>query len=302
MATKLRKLLKRKRKEMKKSRIREQSTSTLRGFLSDYMENTSIHGLKYIGETNRSWFERIWWCLVLLVSALLCGAAIWQQMIKWEQNPVIVTFAERPTPIWQIPFPAVTICPNAKAAKTVIDLKKVYRYFVVDKKSLYNLSAGTIEKILALSQVCGPAVFEDIDPENQTNCAKCEETLWTMRPKKEQFCFSCTYIGETNDCQDFEEVLTDEGVCYTYNGLYRYNGTAENFISSTDHWTLDEGYVTTSLKKDRKHVYPRRALGSGMEFGIHVMLVQLIRDMDEFCRGPYQGFKVVFRFFFSLFL
>ena len=31
-----------------------------------------------------------------------------------------MSFAERPTPIWEIPFPAVTICPEIKATKTFV--------------------------------------------------------------------------------------------------------------------------------------------------------------------------------------
>lgn len=31
---------------------------------------------------------------------------------KWEVAPVIVTFATKETPIYEIPFPAVTICPE----------------------------------------------------------------------------------------------------------------------------------------------------------------------------------------------
>lgn len=31
---------------------------------------------------------------------------------KWHQNPVIVTFSEKMTPLKDIAFPAVTICPE----------------------------------------------------------------------------------------------------------------------------------------------------------------------------------------------
>jgi hypothetical protein len=31
-----------------------------------------------------------------MVSAILCGAAIWQQRVKWDQHLVVVTFTEEP--------------------------------------------------------------------------------------------------------------------------------------------------------------------------------------------------------------
>lgn len=36
---------------------------------------------------------------------------------KWKNNPVIVSLAETSTPIWEIPFPTVTICPLAKSKR-----------------------------------------------------------------------------------------------------------------------------------------------------------------------------------------
>ena len=33
-----------------------------------------------------------------------------QEMIHWAQSPVIITFDSLETSIWEIPFPAVTVC------------------------------------------------------------------------------------------------------------------------------------------------------------------------------------------------
>ena len=35
---------------------------------------------------------------------------ILQIMIKWRRDPVYVAFDTTSTPVWQVPFPAVTIC------------------------------------------------------------------------------------------------------------------------------------------------------------------------------------------------
>lgn len=36
---------------------------------------------------------------------------------KWRNSPVLVSFATRQTPVYDIPFPAVTICPEIKSDK-----------------------------------------------------------------------------------------------------------------------------------------------------------------------------------------
>lgn len=46
-----------------------------------------------------------------MVLCALLTSNIW---LKWNQNPVIVTFDDKPTPIANIPFPAITLCPIQK--------------------------------------------------------------------------------------------------------------------------------------------------------------------------------------------
>lgn len=45
---------------------------------------------------------------------------------KWDTNPVIVSLSERATPMWKIPFPAVTICPAVKNSTTNINFTEIY--------------------------------------------------------------------------------------------------------------------------------------------------------------------------------
>lgn len=39
---------------------------------------------------------------------------IHETFLKWRDNPVIIGFENVPTEIWEIPFPAITICPEDK--------------------------------------------------------------------------------------------------------------------------------------------------------------------------------------------
>lgn len=45
---------------------------------------------------------------------------------KWNNNPVIVSFAEKSTPVWQIPFPTVTVCTETKGRQTVLNFTEMY--------------------------------------------------------------------------------------------------------------------------------------------------------------------------------
>lgn len=46
-----------------------------------------------------------------------CIVSIYMVYKKWDRSPVIVSFATRGTPIYTIPFPSVTVCPEAKSVQ-----------------------------------------------------------------------------------------------------------------------------------------------------------------------------------------
>lgn len=96
------------------------------GLFSDYTNNSSIHGVRYMGERHRPWVERVWWIIAFCLSIIACSKLIYNVWNKWDQSPVIVSFAEKSTPVWQIPFPAVTMCPETKAQSSKFNYTEIY--------------------------------------------------------------------------------------------------------------------------------------------------------------------------------
>ncbi|EDS26207.1 gonad-specific amiloride-sensitive sodium channel 1 [Culex quinquefasciatus] len=92
--------------------------ATLRKRIGDlfreYCSHSSIHCINYIGSAQRSRWERLWWVAMLILSIYGCARLIQNIYYRWEHKPVIVSFDEKPTSVLQIPFPAVTICPETK--------------------------------------------------------------------------------------------------------------------------------------------------------------------------------------------
>lgn len=70
---------------------------------------------------------------------------IFQLYIKWEQSPVIVSFSEKSTPIYEIPFPSVTICPETKAKKNMIDFTETYHKMLAQGRSPFNISDDELD-------------------------------------------------------------------------------------------------------------------------------------------------------------
>ncbi|RZB39238.1 ASC domain containing protein, partial [Asbolus verrucosus] len=111
------------------SQIKNSFFKNLKVYLEEYCNYSSVHGLRYLAE-RRTTFERyypttpktgfkfakirIWWLAVLSISLIACAVSVRQVYLKWEQNAVIINLANKETSIFNIPFPAVTICPESK--------------------------------------------------------------------------------------------------------------------------------------------------------------------------------------------
>lgn len=65
--------------------------------------------------------------IVFVIATYFSAVLIKETWDKWEDTPVIVSFSEKSTPVWAIPFPAVTICPETKAQIDKFNFTDTYR-------------------------------------------------------------------------------------------------------------------------------------------------------------------------------
>jgi acid-sensing ion channel, other len=105
----------------------------------EYSTNSSIHGFGYLVENERSSVEKWFWAALIITSIVSCGFLISDLYEKWILTPVIVSVSARPTPVWQIPFPAITICPEDKVDTEVFDIVKMTPYFINKLRSKEHL-------------------------------------------------------------------------------------------------------------------------------------------------------------------
>lgn len=60
-----------------------------------------------------------------MLSIYYCSSLTMNIWDKWSNNPVIISFAETRTPVWKIPFPAVTLCSETKHRKSLFKYQEV---------------------------------------------------------------------------------------------------------------------------------------------------------------------------------
>ncbi|KAJ8943544.1 hypothetical protein NQ318_023055, partial [Aromia moschata] len=117
-------------------------------YCREYCDYTGIHGFKYFGE-RRSLFEKICWVIIFISSLVVCLGVIYETYKKWQCSPVIVNFASEEQNIYEIPFPAVTICHEVKISRPFYNYSKNLKA-VADGE---NLSPDELSIVRTLKRV-----------------------------------------------------------------------------------------------------------------------------------------------------
>ena len=174
--------------------------------------NSTVHGVKYLGERRRHWSERAFWIIAFIVSITGCSFLIIRMYNKWQQSAVITSYVD--TSVWKIPFPAITICPETKVTTNKLNFKKSFNLLKADEAS--KLTSDELMRMEALTQdrkinynVKSSIELNDIVP-----------TLKDISiPMKDAFRF-CFFKNELPFCVImFHNIVTEEGPCYTFNML-----------------------------------------------------------------------------------
>lgn len=126
----------------------------MRIFWIELCNDSSIHGLRYFTAKCLHWserldyfffllilkfdlilhtkkklqFERLFWAISVCVSLCLCGLLVKDIWIKWQENPVTMSFTEKPLHFSSIPFPTITICPEMKTVKKKFDISNTLNH------------------------------------------------------------------------------------------------------------------------------------------------------------------------------
>ncbi|EDS44436.1 amiloride-sensitive Na+ channel [Culex quinquefasciatus] len=273
--------------------------SGLQDLFMEFCRHSTIHGISHIGSRQRSLFEKFWWAFVFLLSMYGCAKLIDDMYRKWDENPVLVAFDEKATPVWNIPFPAITICPETKIQKNHVNFTDLFmRYAHGDRQ---GLDRTELNILLASLQLCNEWFFVRPEYDRIYEYFNLSEsivkTLQRISLRLDDIIYHCRLHNVP--CKPlFSETITEEGICMTFNGLSSeemfhkdhlhsdYEYLSETKVS--ENWTLERGYSSAANLSS----YPYRVLGSGYQAGIKVHLMTTKNDLEYHCRES-QGFKVL---------
>ncbi|XP_066255098.1 pickpocket protein 28-like isoform X1 [Euwallacea similis] len=263
-----------------------------RNYFREYCDYTGIHGFKFIGE-RRSLCEKASWTIVFCVSLIACIGVVYEVFKKWQKSNIIVNFASEQVNIFDITFPAVTICPETKVHSDHFNYS-----FSLRRNLNESIPENELKKLQYMSLLCNVNIHYNRTPKVDTIDEEFYEFLKNGTPP---FFTRCLFMGrEYKKCSEiFQPLFTDEGLCHTFNMLSTRqlftNNTANIKPPPKDYndsmatkWSADHGYSENA----GIHTYPRRALLSGTVNSLEVNLSVNNTDIDYGCTH-YQGYKVV---------
>lgn len=119
---------------------RKQSKPSPSTIFSEYCTTSSVHGVRYFSDPERTLCEKFWWVVMFAVSVAGCAMLIESSRQKWNQTPIVMNFENQPVSVTDIPFPSVTICPPGKISKSLYDFDGEVRE--IEESGVYDNAYG----------------------------------------------------------------------------------------------------------------------------------------------------------------
>lgn len=223
----------------------------------EFAANTTVHGLRHVVQASLPACRRLVWA-ILLFAAL--GAYLYNSTISFKKfiSRPIRTEISQETPRDGLKFPAVTICNLNQFMKTKIDTTDEDENF---KKLGLNISGCSETRTVRGNLTCGQALlcaFSDYGPFLVDNCnySTRQRIMSVLNHAKriydeKEFLTKyghdlfgnnsmsgdlkhCAFKGrEQINCSEhhFIPVVTNSGICYTFNSGYNGSTKSEPFRS-----------------------------------------------------------------------
>ncbi|XP_052861434.1 pickpocket protein 28-like [Anopheles cruzii] len=270
--------------------------------------------MRYMVHPELSIKERACWSVMVILSLACCIVGIVIAHERWMEKPLIVSFSPSSNPVWKMPFPAITICPQTRIDADRFNVTEV---FLRLRRNHSLLSDQEWVRLRALSHVCSTVMRNNENYSTGTAADTVSENdvvpeLMKISLPQDDLFRACMWSFNFRPCQSlWARKVTENGICYSFNTLSgeelytddqmfreeQFNtDLANNYMLKTTHasliqstgWTMEDGYTTN----EDLLAYPRRTASGGFKGGILALLETDAKDREYICSGAQQGYKV----------
>ncbi|KAG5316419.1 PPK28 protein, partial [Acromyrmex insinuator] len=271
--------------EKLKTGKKHQKLTEISELAKQYCSCSSLHGLRYVGDSGLSIVERIFWIISFTTALTVAIYYICYIYQKWNGSPIIISLSPDPISLNEFPFPSVTICNMNKIKKT--EGKRIERGFDELDKLLVEDRCNSDSNI----------TYDDHD-DQAINWDKMLKFMINVTQPCTDMIYYCLWHGIPIECERiFNPTMTDEGICCNFNSVAKkhlfynpldWSDLNITYPSESVDWNAEKGY-DASMSPD---VVPWRPYGAGLIYGLTLALDV---DIDEYyCSSTAgAGFKML---------
>ncbi|KYN32298.1 Sodium channel protein Nach [Trachymyrmex septentrionalis] len=253
-------------------------------WFSVYCDNTNLHGFRYISMDGSSIIESILWFLVCMLSIVFCVIWMLRLWANYSNNPIVTTIYTS-NPIWDVSFPAITICNNNKVYRPHAD-------FIAKNLYMDGFTTNDSDKFFSsLIKLIRPNKISSDNAIARQVLDRLDMTVEALMKQLMQPCSAlllrCAWIGKVYDCSKiFKTVKSKEGFCCAFN--YHYY---------VEHMSKVKPFNSTDFNNTSEDDLPGvhtivKAPGSGRDVGLAVAL-NIEPDMYKATSRPFIGASVI---------
>ncbi|CAG9812250.1 unnamed protein product [Chironomus riparius] len=238
--------------------------------LQKYFEISTVHGLAYISKRFHI-VERLFWLIAMILSVIYASNLIVELVIKIANFPIVTYLSEQSFSVLEINFPAVTVCPqqifelpkghrpsinkyslniqyekhtfsvlHLESAEVEPELVDEIKYgnisYIEFLKRIENgiikpqdLGYKILKRLQIIDLITNRGVFNKLNFSIPT-----DDFLEVANQFDKELGFDLSYYWINEDQQYITEIITEWGLCFTYNiafshDLLNINSTSDDF-------------------------------------------------------------------------
>ncbi|KAL0892231.1 hypothetical protein ABMA27_015417 [Loxostege sticticalis] len=197
--------------------------TSLRHQTTEFFNNSTLHGVRYIAEKERPFCEKLMWFSFTAVGAVTTCIIIISLWEKFQTNPTI-TGLDTDFHNWDVPFPAVTLC---DASPVDDELLQQYMETVWGSEppeqgeamlrwlatlSYQSIAEHTDRFVKDANLMANEKAAPLIDP---------KDAVFSIVRRCDSLFYDCEWKGDSEECCDLlVPVFTEMGFCYAFNSRH----------------------------------------------------------------------------------
>ncbi|XP_030023452.2 sodium channel protein Nach-like [Manduca sexta] len=228
--------------------------TSLRHQTTEFFNNSTLHGVRYIAEKERPFCEKFMWFSFTAVGAVTTCIIIVSLWEKFQTNPTI-TGLDTDFHNWDVPFPAVTVCDINPVDEELLEeyIENVWGSDPPEQAAdvlrwLTTLSYSSIvEHASEFTQY--PELVGHSDHDAPALAKDPKDAVFKIVRHCESMFYDCEWKGDSEECCDLLiPVFTEMGFCYAFNSRHagktgpsqsQVEQFVEAFIHETDaKWSI----------------------------------------------------------------